>query len=359
MSFFRHPLPERDLQYICSETASIWQEAFGARIFITGGSGFFGTWLVESFCTANQTFKLGAHLTILTRNANFIRECAPRIANSPEVQFLVGDIKELDLRSERFDFAIHAASETSPGYEAINPTSLLLGNIEGTRRFLNLVHNAGVRKFLFTSSGGAYGTQPSEVQRLVESQNFAPLTTASNSAYGESKRVSEALCSYHSKAGICEGKIARCFAFLGPRLPLDANYAIGNFVRDALARRPIIISGDGTPRRSYLYSADLAIWLWTMLFRGRSGHIYNVGGSIDLSISEVADLVRTTIFPNGTIETKSIRDPSIPLHRYVPSIEKAREELGLVPKIELAEAIRRMAAWHLDSIQSPTGKSRL
>src|SRR5205823_1641923 len=110
--------------------------------------------------------------------------------------------------------------------------------------------------------------------------------------------------------------IARLFAFIGPYLPLNENYAAGNFLRDALAGGPIRVSGDGTPYRSYLYAADLVIWLWVIFLRGKSAHAYNVGSSRDVNITELARCVVTATSRELTIETAQQPVPGAAAARY-------------------------------------------
>jgi dTDP-glucose 4,6-dehydratase len=167
-----------------------------------------------------------------------------------------------------------------------------------------------------------------------------------NAAYGEGKRAAEMLCRLYAHQFGLEAKIARCFAFVGPHLPLDAHYAIGNFIRDALQGGPIRVNGDGMPLRSYLYSADLVTWLWTILFKGQPCRPYNVGSGRSISIAELAGLVRQVVNPDVKIITAHQADPSQPAQRYVPSVERARNELKLEDWIGLESSIERTAGWH-------------
>ncbi|MGH9616743.1 MAG: NAD-dependent epimerase/dehydratase family protein, partial [Acidobacteriaceae bacterium] len=329
----------------------LWEELRGRRVFITGGTGFFGCWLLESFLAANRAFNLRAGAAVLTRSARKFRERSPHLANDPAIELLEGDVRDFSFLAGDFPFVIHAATESVPVHSAYssgrNATSEMLSTIvEGTRRCLEFAESHGAKKFLLTSSGAVYGRQPSDITHLAEDYGGAPDVVQQNSIYGEGKRMAEMLCAVSASRTGMECKIARCFAFVGPHLPLDAHFAIGNFIRDAMRGGPIEIQGDGTPMRSYLYAADLAIWLWTMLFRADSLRPFNVGSERDISILQVAEAVATAIRPGAQIKVARAASPGEPVQRYVPSVQLAKKILHLADGVELIDAIRRTADWY-------------
>ena len=335
-----------DLEHILQYTLPLWEELRGERLFISGGTGFFGCWLLESFAWANDRLGLGAKAVALTRSPERFMARSPHLARNSALTLLKGDIRTFEFPVGTFSHIIHAATETPLKAEPIDPPDMFRSNIEGTQRMLELADKCGAYKFLFTSSGAIYGKQPSEMTNIPEEYNGAPEPTDITSAYGQSKRACEFLCASAGSFSL-QTKIARCFAFVGPRLPLNANYAIGNFIRDVLQGKPIQITGDGSPYRSYLYSADLAIWLWKILINGRHARPYNVGSDADLTIAQLAAEVVKTISPKLKVESAKHPLPDQPAQRYVPSIQRARSELDLDVWINLPDAIRRTANYYI------------
>ncbi len=217
--------------------------------------------------------------------------------------------------------------------------------IEGTRRTLEFAIKSSATRYLLTSSGAVYGKQPTELTHLSEDHLGGPATTEIRSAYGEAKRASEFLCTaYHQQHGL-HTVIARGFAFVGPYLPLGKASAIGNFIADAIKGRSIRVNGDGTPMRSYLYGADLAVWLWTILLRGSPARPYNVGSEIAYSISQVARIVADEVNPKVEIIVAQRPDSNQPIERYIPSTRRAESELGLAPSFDVRDSVRRTASW--------------
>jgi dTDP-glucose 4,6-dehydratase len=335
-------LLDDDLDHILNSTNSLWEELRGKRLFITGGTGFFGRWFLESFAWANTKLDLGASVLALTRNPVDFKKKAPHLADNPSIKFLTGDVRDFKFPDGEFSHIIHAAAtsatETFNNEDPLNKFDTV---VEGTKHVLDFAVHCGAENFLFTSSGVVYGKQSPEIPHLFEDYHGAPNPIDVNSAWGESKRAAEFLCAYYSNKYGIKTKIARCFSFVGPYLPLDIHYAVGNFIRDALNGGPINIIGDGTPIRSYLYASDLMIFLWTILFKGVAGRAYNVGSEKAVSIKELAQLV-ANCFPNS-IKVIIAKEPSLNSRpeRYIPSLKRIKDELGLKESVDLKEAIRR------------------
>jgi dTDP-glucose 4,6-dehydratase len=340
------PLPREDLSHVLQHTAGLWEEARDKSFFITGGTGFFGMWLLESFTHVNDALGLNAKACVLTRDPEAFARKAPHLAGRLDLQFIQGDIRSFAFPEGNFDYLIHAATEASAKLNQEAPHEMLDAIVVGMRRALDLAVQAKVKKFLFTSSGAVYGPQLSETTHVPEDYRGAPDCLDPASAYGEGKRVAELMAAIHAKHYPCEIKIARCFAFVGPHLPLDSHFAIGNFLRDAMAGKPIRIGGDGTPYRSYLYAADLAVWLWTILFKGESLRPYNVGSEEDYPISFLAKIVNEALESSSTIEITRVAEPGSLASRYVPAVGRARAELELLSCIPLHESLRRTCSWH-------------
>ncbi len=337
---------QQDLDLILAHTDQLWAESRGKRLFLTGGTGFFGCWLVESFCNANRALGLNAEMTILTRSPKAFADKSPHLAADPAVSLHAGDVRNFEFPAGEFAYMIHAATETRASHFAEAPGEMLSTIVAGTERTLEFAATHGTRKLLLTSSGAVYGKQPDELTHVPETYTGAPDPLNPAHVYAEGKRVSELLCAIFQKKTGMECKIARCWAFCGPHLPLDQHFAIGNFIGDVLAGRPILIQGDGTPRRSYLYAADLAIWLWTMLFRAPALTPINVGSDHDVSILELAKTVASILNPQTEIRVAREPVPGAIPARYVPSVDRAFKLLGLRQTVTLEESVFQTADWN-------------
>ena len=350
------PFAAEDLASVLAGIAGVTDELRNARLLITGGTGFFGRWMLESLLAANVQSGANLTATVLARDPAAFLARVPHLAAARAITWVTGSVTTVrpeDFAGQRFDRVIHLATESDSQATVRNPAAASDVITGGTRRVLDVAVWSGATRFLFASSGSVYGPQPAAVERLDETFSGRPDPSNLADAYGisgEAKRQAELLCAAYAREHPLATVIARGFTFAGPGLPLDGKFAFGNFMRDALAGRPIVLTGDGTPVRSYLHAVDLTVWLWTMLVRGTAGRAYNVGSEHAVTLRELADAIAGEC---GQAEVRVLRTapPGQLPHRYVPSTARARAELGLQQTVDLAGAIRRSANWWRRGVQ--------
>jgi len=313
------------------------------KLFLTGGTGFFGKALLRHYIS----FRIStvSELVVFSRNPERFLNEYPEFSGHPSITFLKGDIQQRDTLpwGQSFTHVLHAATDSTIG-PSLTPLQRYEQIVDGTRNILDLAVATGARRFLFTSSGAIYGPQPADLAAIPENWPGSPPLAEPGTAYGQAKRAAEHLCALVGEQHGLETVVARCFAFVGPDLPLNVHFAIGNFIRDALTADAITVSGDGTPLRTYLHQSDLAQWLLTLLEHCRPCQAYNVGSDEVISIADLAHLVRDILAPDKPVHILRQPNPGAARNRYVPDISKSRQELGLSVTVPLAEAIRRTAA---------------
>ena len=335
---FRLPVP--DLDAIIGLARPDLETLRGRRLFITGGTGFFGKWITGALVYANNRLDLDLELTLLSRHPAQLQREYPEVNNVPALHWIQGDILHAVFPEGRFDAVIHAAADTAVAASPEEENARSLTILTGMTRVLDFAQRAGAARLLNISSGAVYGAavgQPGGA-REDDFNSAVPLTP-----YGLAKRKAELPPDPPGEREIMV--TARAFAFVGPHLPLDAHFAAGNFIRDALRGGPIQVRGDGTAVRSYLYPVDLVVWLLALLVRAPVGRAYNVGSDEAVTTAELARLAANAVQPPVEV-TIQHEQPQGPQNIYLPDIARARRELGLGVTVPLREAIARTVAWH-------------
>jgi nucleoside-diphosphate-sugar epimerase len=335
---------EDDYRAVATAVGPDWGALSGARIFITGGTGFIGGWLLECLhyaaCRQGHSFEI----VVLSRDSEKFRQRKPHLAGWSGLRLIAGDVTEFAIPEGAFDYVVHAATDASAALNRDAPRQMFDVILHGTRRALDLAAAKNVRRFLFLSTGAVYGQQPWDVTHVKEDWTDAPDCSNPVNAYGEAKRAAEMLCAIYAKQFGVTYTTARIFALLGPHLPLDAHFAAGNFIRDAMRGEEIVINGDGRPCRSYLYAGDLIAGLLRMLARGPAGGFYNVGSTCSVSIAELAQRIAEVV--GGRYRIAGKPDQGWNAGRYAPNMQKFNDEFGAVEATGLDEAIARTALWN-------------
>jgi len=336
-----------DLEAVVQRVGHLWEVLRGARVLITGGTGFVGRWLLGSLVVANRELSLGVRVVVLARRPEVLARVAPELAAEPSLTLLKGDVRALRPDFGPITHVIHGATAASASFNLADPAGMLDVIENGARSLLGLCEALAVQRLLLLSSGAVYRQPCATGVPLTEDAPLGPDAPEETSAYHAGKRLAERLAWEAVAEYGLRLTVARPFALVGPYLPLDSHFAIGNFIRDALEGGPVVVKGDGTAVRSYLYAGDMAAWLWAMLLdEGAVGRTYNVGGERALSIAEVARVVSDIGLGDAEVEIRGGVGSSGGGEWYVPCTARAQRDLGVMEWTRLEEAVRHTIAWN-------------
>ena len=238
-----------------------------------------------------------------------------------------GDVRSFHLPDARFTHVIHAASDATPQLCIERPLLVLDTIVDGTRRVLDFAVQSGAKRFLFTSSGAVYGRAagrhapyPRDLCRRSRPDGAA-VGLRGGQAHGRDvvHRLRAQIVTSHA----CRHGASPSSAPIFRWTPISPSAISSATVPRA---GPIRVNGDGTPVRSYLYAADLAIWLWTMLVAARR----EGPTTWDRSVPFLSRSWRDMVAGDGTVGASPERQhPGRLPERYVPSCERARTRIEL------------------------------
>ncbi len=339
-------LTKYDVELLQSKLACVVDDLRNKSFFISGASGFFGRCLLESLLYLDEANSLNMTIYAVSRDKENFTKKFPLLSSS-KIKVIESDIAVLKNFTEKVDYLIHAACDTSADKLQNYPQKFLEENYLGTINMLEIAKSNKDCKILYLSSGAIYGAQNFDVKLRHENDFCGPDLQKISSVYGETKRLGETLCSIYSSSYGVQSSIARCFSFVGPYMSFNGHYAIGNFIRDVAEGKDVTLQSRSLVYRSYLYSIDLVIWLLRILLVAPRNSVYNVGSQREILISDLAQLVVNILSSKSKIDfcdTKAFNTSSS--SRYIPSNLKALAQLGLEEYTSLEKSIENTFLWY-------------
>lgn len=314
-------------------------------VLITGASGFMGIWMTELFAYLKREKQLNVNLLLLATDFTYARKIAPHLYENNEVTLIQDDIRSVHELPAHVNWVIHAAASPDLRVHNSQPIHASRTITQGTQALLECASRLpDLRGFLNVSSGYVYGyhTDDDAVPgRLFE--GFDP--NSFSTVYVEAKRYAESLCAIYRNQYRMPILNVRPFSFVGPYQPIDAPWAVNNFIGNVIAKQPIRIQGDGTAIRSYMYGADMAWWLLNLLIFGKSGISYNLGSPRGISLLDLAEKIRTLAASDVSVEKVTPMSNGRKSY-FVPKVEDVERGFALKLRFSLENALSRTLRWH-------------
>ena len=293
---------------------------------VTGGAGFLGSHLIDRLMEAgDEVICLDNYFT--GRKANI-----ERWIGHPRFELIRHDVTEpIKLEVDRI---WHLACPASPIHYQFNPVKTAKTSFLGTYNMLGLARRVGAR-LLLASTSEVYGDP--EVHPQTESYWGSVNPIGVRSCYDEGKRIAETLCFDYKRMNGLDIRIARIFNTYGPRMAIDDGRVISNFLAQALRSNSLTIYGSGAQTRSFCYVSDLITGLIALMDSSYDKPV-NLGNPSELSINNIAQLIRSMVNPDITFSYRPLPEDD-PVRRC-PSIELAQKYLRWVPQVSIQKGLR-------------------
>lgn len=338
---------QQDCDSVLDLAAGVIGDLGDAKILITGGTGFMGSWIAEMVMRINMARKSAAKVYVLGRDrGRFERNLGHLVGNSL-IDFIRCDVRNIAEIPKDIGYVIHAAGTPDNRIHASNPIETMVAIAEGTHAVLQAADRvSNLKMFVNVSSSSIYGAQSIDLPRIRESYSGLLPNSQVAASYAEAKRYGEALSNAARSEARIPVVVVRPFSFVGAYQPLDAPWAVNNFIQDALSKRPIRILGDGQTVRSIMYGADMAIWMLAIMTRAKSGQVYNVGSNEGISIERLAEKVASKFSPAPEVLLNASLSGTIPNTKQVPDTELASQNLGLRVLSDIDLSLERSILWY-------------
>jgi nucleoside-diphosphate-sugar epimerase len=324
-----------------------WDRFKNKTIFVSGGAGLLPSYLVQSLLHANSLHNLKLKVICMSRSSESLNKRLGYWLNDSSLKIIIHDVtRPIPVEIIPSDFVIHAASQASPKFYAIDPVGTLLASTIGTQHLLEYAVRSKAERFMFFSSGEVYGAPLIQTEPITETSYgyLDPMNV--RSCYAESKRIGETMSVAWAKQYRLYTVVVRPFHTYGPGIALDDGRVFADFVADVVAKRDIVVKGDGSEKRCFCYLADATVGFLSVLLNGINSEAYNVANpSCEISMKNLAKLI-SDLFPDRNIkirfedcETKKNYLKS-PVLQLLPSIEKIKK-LGWLPETSLGEGFSK------------------
>lgn len=324
-----------------------WERFAGKTILISGATGYVSQYIVHGLLKRNDLYGTNVKIIAYCRNQSKANLRFEKYNGRNDFEILIGDIFDEVKIEQKIDYIVHAASPAGLVKSNIDPVETFKVNVMGCDNLLQLAEEKRA-EFLLLSSVDVYGKV--EGGNFVENLLGALDTTDVRNVYAYGKRASENLCACYAKRGVVT-KIVRPTQIMGGGVALDDGRLHIDFISQILRSKKIVLKGDGTPIRSFIYITDAIIGMLTVMAQGENGSAYNIANEdAEASVLEFANLMADCAKEMVTIEFNEITQTTSEEVKHAVSIVTAKADklklLGWEAKVSIKEACRKMLEYY-------------